>query len=339
MPSLLNRIGNRRLGAPAKTPSAHSSVLIAGTVGGVVTLGADREPISEILVKARTLGRPARQTEYLHVSDLLGKCMRKFAIVESLGMQVKSQGLSLTDSLTYAQGDAIHDVIKARVASGAPRSAWGNWACRCRTTKTAVPCLAKDVTLGPCPACGGAVEIYQEVSMRNEEFKIVGNPDLLTYIDTHDALHITELKSMGHDNWKELARPDPDHVIQALFYWFLMHHAGYRLTNKVSIVYITKGWMFSGAPYKEFVVEAQGQIARLDIYLEEARRMKLFRGSNMLPARICVSDTAPVARKCEVCKVCFNTNNETPTTVSIDEALGGSSPRRAGIKRPVHRGR
>lgn len=270
------------------------------------------------------LGRAARQTEYLHVSDLVGKCLRKIAITETLGLPPKAQGLSLTDSLTYGQGEIIHDVMKARIAAGGALL-WGNWQCRCGTTKTSSPCLPREeprISLGSCPACGGVPDVYVEVPMRDEELKIVGTPDILTYLPELTALHITELKSMSHDMWKELVRPVPDHVIQVVFYWFLMQRLGYRLTNRISIVYVTKGWMFSGNPWKEFTLDAQVEIPRLAPYLEDARAIQVSRAGGSLPVRTCANERAPVAKKCEVCKTCFSgVDLERPREISIVAAL------------------
>lgn len=301
--------------------------------GGVVVLPKDALPITDILAKSRVMGCPARQTEYLHVSDLIGKCLRKIAIIETMGMPAKAQGLSLTDSLTYAQGDAIHDVMKQRVTAGGERLVWGNWQCRCEKTRTKKPCLFSEVDKTPCPSCGGMVENYVEVPMRDEELKIVGTPDLLTLIPEQSALYPTELKSISHDVWKEMSRPIPEHVIQVVFYWFLMMRLGYRITNRASIVYVTKGWLFHGNPFKEFTIDASEMVGRLDNYLEAAAAIHASRAGGNLPKRTCDNERSADAKKCEVCRTCFGgTENARPRELSIEDALGASEdpPRSAG---------
>ena len=291
--------------------------------GGVVALPKEATPLSDILRGARHLSRPARSTDYLHVSDLVSKCLRRIALMDRLKIPAKAQSLSLTDSLTFSQGDAIHDVIRLRAAQGNARMVWGNWSCKCGSTCTPSPRLFGDVDQGEsCPACKGSMDVYTEVPMFDEEYKIVGNPDLILYLPDPGALHVTELKSIAHDSWKDLARPQPDHVIQVLFYWFLMQRQGYRMTDTASILYVTKGWMFSGEPYKEFTFNAQAQLHRLDPYLEDALAVGTSRSGGNLPPRICARDDAPIAKKCDVCKTCFGiSDDEAPVNISIASAL------------------
>lgn len=293
------------------------------TGGQIAHLPEDINPLTDLVVASGGESRPPRQNEYLHVSDLISRCIRKMAIVEAHRMQRPSQRLSLMDLLTFAVGDTIHDVIKARATIGGPSRVWGNWSCKCGTSKTVTPCtLAETDETVRCPACKGPLNQYQEISVRDDELRIVGTPDLLLYLPDFDAIYITELKSISHEKWKEMVRPEPEHVIQVLFYWFILQRAGYRLADKVSIFYVTKGYVFGGVPHKEFVLEPAGMMKRLDSYLETAREMVEFRQTGQLPARtMCASDQAPIAKKCEVCSVCFGGSGNAPVAVSITKAL------------------
>ena len=325
---LSSRLGDvlqRRRGAKMEAEDAQSRNVMTG---GIVTMPPEATPLSDLLQKARIFSRPARSTEFLHVSDLVGKCIRKIALAERLKLPPKPQALRLTDLLTFAQGDAIHDVLRSRAAAGGPRAVWGNWECKCGTTSTATPQLFSDVDPERrCPACKGPLNVYKEVPMLVKDLGIVGNPDLILFLSEFDALHITELKSIAHDAWKELVRPLPDHVIQVLFYWYLMRRLGYSLTDKVSILYATKGWIFSGDAFKEFVVDCPSQVHRLDPYLEDAKAVLAARAGGDLPPRTCASEQSPDAKKCELCRSCFGVNNdEQPITISIAQALG-SRPR------------
>lgn len=322
--SLSSRLGDvlqRRRGEKAERQVQAIAQLKSG---GVSKIHADELPLTELLEKSRFLSRPARGSNPLHVSDLVSKCLRKIALSEKLGMPHKPQNLRLTDLLTFAQGDAIHDVLKANAVRAGGGVVWGKWSCKCGTTKTPQPCLFSDLDKDKtCAACKQPVDVYEEVAVKDAELEIVGTPDLLLYMREHEALHITELKSISHDVWKELARPLPDHVIQVLFYWYLLSRAGYRLTDKVSILYATKGWMFSGNPTKEFVVDAESQIHRLDDYLADAAAVKVSRAGGDLPTRTCPTPTSPEAKKCELCSACFGVNeNEKPKIISASEALG-----------------
>lgn len=319
---LMRRRGEKQV---AKKASTERSRTLDPENPTVVEVSKQETPLMDLLDKARYELRAPRLGEYIHVSDLLGsgKCTRKTALKERFGLSVAPQNLSLTDSLTFAQGDAIHDVLKGRAARGGPRSVWGTWKCACGTTRTKSPCLLDEVDQTvKCSACNSPQNIYEEVPMRDKELMIVGTPDLILYLHAHEAFYVTELKSIAHEKWKELVRPDPEHVMQVLFYWYLMHRKGYRLANRVSILYATKGWMFSGTPCKEFSFDAQSMLHRLEPYLEDAKALKESRSGGALPMRICASERAPVAQKCEACSVCFKGSDETPKKVNLRAVFG-----------------
>lgn len=291
--------------------------------GQVAQMVGEATPLTDLVRAAGATSRPLRQTQYLHVSDLISRCVRKIAIVEQHKMVRQPQQIGIMDLLTYSVGDTIHDVIKGRASVGGPSVVWGNWTCACKTTKTEKPCLKSEVDPRQvCPACGGGLHTYTEVPIRDEDLKIVGTPDLLLHLNDYNALYVTELKSISQKQFDELTRPQPDHVIQILFYWYLLRRAGYRITNKVSVFYVTKGYMFKGSPYVEFVIDAEESVHRLDPYLETARELKTFRETGALPKRIvCSSDRSPEARKCEACNVCFGNNVHAPVQVNIAQAL------------------
>ena len=319
--SLLSRALSRRRSPRVEKPEQ---------VEPIFEMGPVEAPVMEMLSKARIVGRMARQTEYLHVSDLLGKCMRKFALFESLKISPKPQSVSLTDALTYAQGDAIHDVLRARLVQGAPDKVWGKWRCSCGHHTIQEPCTYVSIDKSIlCGRCSTPAHVYVEATMRDEEFKIVGNPDIVLYLAQHDALYVTELKSISHDQWRELVRPHPDHVLQVVFYWFLMHRKGYRLADKVSVVYATKGWMFSGSPCKEFVLNPLREVERLKRYTDYAVQLQEFRKGGALPIRVCSNPRDTLAKNCEVCTTCFEGNSHArPVEISVAQALAGGSGRR-----------
>lgn len=328
----------RRVGA---VPVADPATLNVRS-GGVVTFGDEQTNLfSSLLSRARTLGRPSRQTEYLHVSDLLSKCIRRIALLEQLKAPLTATGLSLAQSLTFAQGDAIHETVKHRIAISHPSLMWGNWTCRCGNATTAEPTTLDKASAVVCQSCSGCMTRYVEVPMRNEEYKIVGTPDVLTLIPEHQALHVTELKSISHDAWKELARADPEHQIQVLFYWYLMRELGYRVDSRVSIVYVTKGHVFKGVPWKEFTIDAQAMVeaGRLDPYLQEAAAIKAFRQGGKLPKRICQDAGVTQAKNCEACLACFGARDAAPIEVDLSAALARPtairSPANSSRNRPL----
>lgn len=253
--------------------------------------------------------RPARDGDYLHVSDLLSRCVRKKVIGMHYGMPPLPERLSVSDMLTFAQGDAIHDVAKAITRDAAPGAIWGKWRCKCGNLHHAEPCTyAETDPEDICEYCDTPTNVYEEVPMRDDDLMVVGTPDLLLYLKSLDAYHITEIKSITHEVWKEMARPKPEHVLQVLFYWLLMKRKGYRVTDEVSIIYFTKTYVFKGAPYKEFMIRPEEEIHRLDPYIADAYAFKAAKLDKKakLPSRICSGEHSPEAKKCSMCKMCFN---------------------------------
>jgi hypothetical protein len=226
-----------------------------------------------------------------------------------MGTSPSVQVITLGDAFTFAQGDAIHDTAKELLSRAAPGEMWGKWSCKCGTLRHNDPCLLTDTDQEEvCPYCGTKCNEYQEVSIRNEEYRIVGNPDVLMHIRNLDAKHITEVKSIAASQFSDLNRPLPEHVIQAMMYWWLMREAGHRITSHVSIFYITKGWVFgSKPPYKEFLVDAEASLSRLDPYLKIAKDYKESKINGQLPPRTCTSPDTATAKGCEVCRICFAT--------------------------------
>lgn len=290
--------------------------------------------LGRILDKARNEVRHRRPGEYVHVSDLIGKCMRRVALLERHELPERAGRLTLMDLLTFRMGEAVHDVAKERTALGAPDNVWGKWKCKCGHLYHEEPCVYSEVDQEDiCERCGTATTEYVEVSMRDEDLLIVGNPDLLLYFGDIDAFHVNEIKSLAHKQWEEISRPKPEHVIQALFYWYLMRKLGYRMTDRITIIYFTKGYVFQGKPYKEFSYLAEEVLHRLDDFLEDAQALKQSREGGELPARTCPSADCPEGRKCEVTNVCFGGEDATITEIDIralygDEPAGGNPRRR-----------
>lgn len=291
-------------------------------VAGRVIKLDDEDVLSSILKKARSVARQPRGDDYIHVSDLLSKCTRKFALVQRHQIVDRGEPLGLQQSLTFAQGDVIHDVIKERAGMGSPGEVWGRWRCKCGNLHTDAPCLLSEVPSEECDACGSLITQYVEVSLKDEARRIVGHPDLILYLRRSKAFYITEIKSMAADRWKELVRPVPDHVLQSLFYWYLLKLSGRDIVDRVSILYVTKGHEFRAAPYKEFTYVPSKEIRRLQPYFDEAEAINAARDGGDLPLRSCATTADPDARKCPVAHLCFeDANAPKPVKFSIRQAM------------------
>jgi len=298
----VRRITRRRLGAPEPAPARR-----ADADGKIVELDED-SPLVEYLKRVRSTPRAMRGGDYLHVSDLIHRCLRKSALCEKYNVKPRPQVLTLGDRFTFAQGEAIHDTAKQMFVESAPNEIWGRWRCHCGFLHHEEPCTLEETDVDEvCPQCRKKCNIYEEVPMFDDELMVAGNPDLLHYRQAIQAFHVSELKSISHDQWKDLKRPLPDHVLQAIFYWRIMHRRGYPLTDHVSILYVTKGWVFGyTSPVKEFVLKVAPELPRLNDMIEDAIAYRDAKKSGRLPIRIkCSTTESPDAKNCEVCQLCF----------------------------------
>lgn len=280
--------------------------LLAGKPG-VVRL--DLEEVEEMFTQSWSriprVTNPPRLGKYLHVSDLLGKCLRKSVLAEVAKMPMPAEQLPDGLALTFHIGDAVHNFVKARAAVGRGEHLYGDWECRCgklHVTNTLYPEASAQV----CTACDTPADRYRELNVRNEGLLLTGSPDMLFYYKRHDALLPVEIKSISHEEWKELSRPKPDHLLQVLFYWHLLRESGRKVLPSVVVLYVTKGYVF-GSPYKTFVLDAPSIESRLAPYINEARARKVAIDAGAIPPRtLCSSPDASDAKKCHLVTVCFS---------------------------------
>lgn len=307
---------------------------IAGE-GQVVRLPEkDDNVVSVILAKAKRQHRKPRTDNHIHVSDLIGRCLRKKAIMHRDNVRAPSEYLSLMDGLTFRIGDAVHDFVKERATEASPTEVWGNWQCKCGKSKTTTPEVFSVVSKTVCTHCSTPMTEYAEVSMIDDELDIIGHPDLIFFLSAVSAFYVAELKSISAKEYDDLVRPKPDHILQVVMYWYLMRKAGYSVANKVSVLYVTKGYKFKGSPFTEFVIDAESVVStgRIADLLEDARAFKAAKEGGELPLRTtCATPESTEAKKCEVCATCFGAPREVPTPVSFSEA-SRSAPNRSALR-------
>lgn len=238
---------------------------------------------------------------HLHVSDVIGKCLRKIILMERLGQRHPQEKIMDGRGVTFAIGDALGAFVTRRIAAGHGDKLWANWKCRCG--ETSWKGLLQKARTFTCEVCDTPLEQHNEVAFRDDEWTLTGSPDLILYMDQYGAYYITELKSISGEQWKELVRPIPDHVIQVTFYWHLLHRAGWPLVNRCGVLYTNKEFSFK-SPYKEFMVDPmQG---RLEPYLKDLQAFKEGREGGDLPARtMCASIDSASTKACPVAVTCF----------------------------------
>lgn len=246
-----------------------------------------------------------REGEYMHASDLIYRCTRAMALSDQLAVPFTPELVFDGRGLTFAQGRAIQDYVTNRLKTNASEKLYGDWRCLCQEKRhTGTYDTAR--RLSACERCKGQVVNYHEITIQNEKYKIIGSVDL-SLIENR-ALYVIECKSINKKDWDAQVRPQPDHVIQLLLYWFLMREAGYSLNEMGSILYVVKEFKI-GSPYKEWQVNCVEQIdrGRLRDYLNDAMVLKRARARNELPPRItCADMNSPAARKCSFALQCFS---------------------------------
>ena len=244
-----------------------------------------------------------RGGEYLHVSDLIHKCTRKIALSDTHSAPMPDELIFPSQGLTFAQGHAIGDFIVNRSLQKSPSMVYGKFECLCKSMVIIGTASRVRRAKHICEKCGTSPDKYAEVTLCNDELMLVGNIDLMLMVDDH--LHLTELKSIAGHRWEELSRPQPDHKVQILLYWWMARELGMPIHDSVSILYASKAFAIK-SPYKEYVLQPSLEMSFIEDHLEEAREWGRYKREGTLPVRTtCGTSSAPQAKKCHVCTQCF----------------------------------
>jgi len=244
---------------------------------------------------------PFRYDEYTHVSDLVHKCMRMVALAGDLHMPVPVEPNWQSMKLIHAMGQAAHDYIKGTVI-GQEANVFGHWKCLCGNRIG--PMTRSEAFELECEDCGNSFVEYDEFTIHNEEYKIVGNCDLA--IKSGDFLILSELKSISKKQFDDLRMPKPDHVLQAYLYVWMAEQAGYRVHPTGSIFYACREWMI-GNPYREFDIDTSSAERRCTPLLDEAMAIKNWKDDGVVPERVhCNRPEDSRARQCGMCVACFS---------------------------------
>ena len=243
-----------------------------------------------------------RLDDYTHVSDLINKCARARAIYLQQGGALTTRALSDSDFVAFAIGNGIHSMIQERAVLRRPNEVYAHWKCNCKSLQY-IGIYADAQDMNVCANCGTKPKNYNEIVIHNDRYHIVGSPDLIFMVRDH--FYVNEIKSIAKKAWENLTRAKPDHVIQILFYWWLLKEAGYNLFDQVSILYVAKDYIFK-SPFKEFVITPSENISRLQTYLQDAAHIKRAKNGGTLPPRNeCGDRSAPKARICQFATTCF----------------------------------
>jgi len=211
---------------------------------------------------------------YLHVSDLVDICIRQFALARKHRIKLERRPSSV-ERVLWKIGNALEEHV--------------------------AECLI---------ARFGHDRILRDLHLRNDEYKIMGRPDIV--VISNDAQIAVECKSINIRDFERLERPHGNHVLQALLYrWLLDRDMVGRCSlpvHKEVIIFYTAKDYARMTPYKEFHVDslAESSIAQMKMALDLALELKQSEEAGELPPRLlCSKDSCSRAKGCPVSKLCF----------------------------------
>ena len=276
---------------------------------GPVLRGSARTSVRQIanpvgrFIKQVPVTRDYREGEYTHVSDLLYKCMRLVAISGQMGVLPPEEPIWPAMSLVHEMGEAGHDWVKGRIMQETG-NVFGNWACICGHT-TVERALLKQAETNICEKCGYPADVYKELTLRDEEYKLVGNCDLA--VEYANQYVLSELKTISRAQFDTLTDAKPDHKMQLHFYSWMAQREGLSVYKRMSVFYICREWVF-GSPFKEFIMDASESEEAIQPYLAEAAAIRDWKHRNgQLPQRtLCATKDDKRAVKCPMVSRCFS---------------------------------
>lgn len=267
-------------------------------------------PISDILNRKKVISN-IRQGEYIHVSDLINNCIRYRALLTQTDEKPKPFRVSHSMGLTWAFGLAAEKYVVDTVLSLKKDEVRAVWSCKCKAVS--VCGVWRNVKPKKCTRCNSLTLEYNQLVLRDEELGLTGSPDLLINTDRGEVL--TEIKSIkrkstnsAYPSWDSITTPVPIHLIQNLFYWKFAKDAGIKVSDKISFIYVCKEFIVKQSPFKEFYVDANKYIKRLNPYINLQKQYVQFKQGGALPDRHikCKSITDAQAKQCHLAKVCFS---------------------------------
>lgn len=244
-------------------------------------------------------------SEHVHVSEMLrGICPRRVRFSDQDDTP-EYDSVTGGHRVMWRIGRAVEAHIReSYIKAVKAKGVIGKWICKCGQTEYEGYFQPKHRA---CPHCRTAPDSYGELTMKDEESGIAGNPDMIIRIGVDGLIYVVETKSMNGEDFDELSAPVPDHTYQAASYRKLLELNGYDVAEEVFIIYCTKKFKF-GNPYKEFRVNVNTTAINnvLDGAWETAREVKQHRVAGTIPARrLCNSIDSPMAKKCPKVTDCF----------------------------------
>lgn len=226
----------------------------------------------EVQDRVPVLSRFSEDTGYVHASALVDMCARAYALARRHNVDIR-QSPSPAMRIIWEMGLTLERHVIRQVA-----------------------------------AYHGIEHVQTDFELIDEEYRIVGRPDLLVQV-SQDTQAVTEIKSMNLRDWQGLSEPLMDHVVQAALYrWLLDRNSHWRAHTHVILIYVAKDFT-RGSPYKEFHVDVTQGTAEANVRraLELAAELRDAEARGGVPERrLCSRQNCARARNCGVATLCFN---------------------------------
>lgn len=263
--------------------------------------GVSIEDILRTNLSKPTLKRGYERT---HASDLTKPdyCPRMVVLWRENGGKRKLEKINPTLAMTFKMGNAVADLITNDLGG---ENIWGNWVCGY--------CL-KEVKHAYKPeACGcheGASWKYEELVFVHKDSGASGSVD--AFFDLMDGkLTVTELKIIAPEEFEKIKMPLWEHSVRTKLYLEIIANSGHPELKKIrldsaKVFYTcrTHGKKVNNriTPFKEFEVEREP--AKVEIYLNKARQIKMWEDTGEYPEPICPNPQCEEAQKCEFVEQC-----------------------------------
>lgn len=257
--------------------------------------------------------------EWLHVSSLIDEakhCRTYWWFSTHHGEENQTGAPTAAMNIVWKMGRAAEAHIRDRLVEAHINEGLGVflpvgiWKCDCGFKEKRSEGMPK----GVCKKCGTPLRNYDEFTIFDEEYKIVGNPDLL--VKHKGQLHIVEFKSVrlkGEDKsftyYKENETAEPKHKLQAAFYYYLLKNNGHNVNPNITVFYVAKDYSFK-SPYYYYNYNAEELGVRESVgkHLQIAKWVKDSRFKEEAPPpKKCQTIEEAKKIKCPFAERCFQT--------------------------------
>ncbi len=215
----------------------------------------------------------------IHASEILQLCPRKEMLQQKYKIkEPHKEALPFGLSITFAIGRAVEGKIRESLGNN---------------------------LIGPETMCWN----YQELNLQVEKYGFTFSGSMDAIFKYEDISVPIEIKSISPDQFDELVEPLIQHRFQCQTYlWLIKNNKKHQFvkTNGLShdkcyIIYISK--TAKNNPIKIFEIKLD--IPYVNLMKEHLTQFKLYSETGGLPQRSCLTEKSKSAKKCMMCKHCF----------------------------------